>query len=566
MNAKLYTTLSTIALLLDVSNALAQTAPAQPPPAPPAAPQAPRAAVAPAATPAAAAPAAPAPRGATPAATPAPVGPAGATAPPGAATADGGAAATTISPREAPAARNQVSEAFTPKAGGLTANQVAKRAVASSHTIAAKQAELRAAAAEVDSAMYQFIPKVTLKASYTRLSRVVANLGNGYSLGASSEGPYEIRNVGGQDVLVGPDGNPVMGGRFSFPVIRNSYSLSAALSVPLSDYVLRMSNSIEGTKENREAAELNIKAERQKAEGDARVAFFNWARAIGQVAVTEKSIDRVRARLKDAQASFTVGLVTKAEVLRLEAQVAATEAGLESARGFRDLAAQQLAVIMNEKQAEYDLGEDVLGQPAKQPIEPLDKLVEEALSRRLELQALAHTAESLDKAESVVRAGALPRLDGFADYTYANPNQRYMFDKSWHGTWSAGVMLSWSPNDTLTNSASGNKYKANRETVEANRRALAQGVRMEVTTAYTDGRRAAAELEAAKRSAEASQAAYDTSIQLYKVGKATTAELIDSEAELVNSNLRLINAHIDTKVAETKLARALGRDMTRVGE
>jgi outer membrane protein TolC len=466
-----------------------------------------------------------------------------------------------------------VNEAFTPKAGGLTANQVAKRAVASSHTIAAKQAELRAAAAEVDSAMYQFIPKVTLKASYTRLSRVVANLGNGYSLGASGQGPYvigDIRNqdgeLTGQQGLIDENGNPVQGGRFSFPVIRNSYSLSAALSVPLSDYVLRMSNSIEGTKENREAAELNIKAERQKAEGDARVAFFNWVRAIGQVAVTEKSIDRVRARLKDAQASFTVGLVTKAEVLRLEAQVAATEAGLESARGFRDLAAQQLAVIMNDKQAEYDLGEDVLGQPAKQPIEPLDKLVEEAFSRRLELQALSHTVESLDKAESVVRAGALPRLDGFADYTYANPNQRYMFDKAWHGTWSAGVMLSWSPNDMLTNSASGNKYKANRETVEANRRAIAQGVRMEVTAAYTDGRRAAAELEAAKRSAEASQAAYDTAIQLYRVGKATTAELIDSEAELVNSNLRLINAHIDTKVAETKLARSLGRDMTSVGD
>jgi outer membrane protein TolC len=155
-------------------------------------------------------------------------------------------------------------------------------------------------------------------------------------------------------------------------------------------------------------------------------------------------------------------------------------------------------------------------------------------------------------------------LDGFADYTYANPNQRYLFEQAWHATWSAGVMLSWSPNDTLTNKASGDKFRANREVLEENRLAMAQGIRMEVTTAYTDGNRAAAELEAAKRSAEASQAAYDTSIQLYKVGKATTAELIDSEGELVNSNLRLINAHIDTKVAETRLARALGRDMTRV--
>ncbi len=38
-------------------------------------------------------------------------------------------------------------------------------------------------------------------------------------------------------------------------------------------------------------------------------------------------------------------------------------------------------------------------------------------------------------------------------------------------------------------------------------------------------------------------------------------ELIDAEGELVASNLRLINAHIDTKVAETRLAHATGRDL-----
>jgi len=469
---------------------------------------------------------------------------------------------TPVEPRNVPQVNNTVKEAYTPQPGGLTADQVAARAVATSDSIAAKNAQLRAAAAEVDSALYGFFPKATLNASYTRLSRVNVGLGDGYSVGAGAPGPL---TVGPNGEVQDSAGNPVGAASFSFPAIVNNYSLSASLSVPLSDYVLRLSNSIAATKRNREASELNAKAERQKVQGDARIAFFNWARSIGQVAVTEKSIERVRARLKDAHAAFTVGNVTRAEVLRLEAQVATTEAGLESARAFRELAAQQLAVIMDDQQSNYRLGEDVLAETVPPPRRSLGELVADAQRQRFELMALDRSVESLRRGERVIRAGRLPRLDGFADYTYANPNQRYFFDPTWHGTWSAGVQLSWTINDVLVNGKSGDQMAAQRAELEANRKALAKGIRMEVTSAYTDARRAAAALEAAKRAAEASQAAYDTSVQLYRVGKATTAELIDAEADLVSSLLGLINAHIDTRVAATKLARATGRDLTHLG-
>jgi outer membrane protein len=472
-----------------------------------------------------------------------------------------------LTTREAPKGRNPVLETFTPQPNGLTAKTVAKRAVASSHTIEAKNADLRAAAAKVDSAMYQFLPRLAFKAGYTRVNPVKLSLGSGYSLGAGSTGPYVTHDRGdGTPVLWDPTTNSaVQGGQLSFPTIVNNYSLGASLSVPLSDYLLRMSNSIEGTKQNQQAAELNIKAERAKVEGDARVAFFNWARAIGQVAITENSIERVRARLKDVEASFTVGMVTKTEVLRLQSSVANTEAGLEAAKAFRELAAQQLAVIMNDKEPNYALGEDVLAPPTSRPLEPLNQLIAEAQKQRYEIQAMDRTVESLNRAESVVRSGELPKLDGFANYDYANPNQRYFYQQAWHGTWAVGAQLSWAVNDILTNRASGDDYKAQRESLVATRRAMADGVRLEVTSAYTDARRAAAELEAAERATEASQAAYDTATQLFKVGKATTSELIDAEGELVTSQLRLINAHIDTKVAETKLIRALGRDMDRIG-
>jgi outer membrane protein len=463
--------------------------------------------------------------------------------------------------REAPAATNPVLAAFTPQEGGITADEVARRAVASSDTIEAKNADLRAAAAKVDAAFYQFLPKVTLKAGYTRMSRVENSMGGeGALLGAQSSTPPITARADG--VVVDGEGNPVGPYQLSFPVHVDYYSLSASLAVPLSDYLLRLSDSVEATKQNRAAAELNILAERQKVEGDARIAFFNWAKSIGQVAVTEKSIERVRARLKDVEVAFTVGTATRVDVLRLQSLLATTEAGLEAGKAFRELAAEQLAIIMDDKTSTYALGEDVLAEPQARAVVPLADLIAEASQKRTELLSISHTIKSFESAEQVVRSGKLPRLDGFADYTFANPNQRYSFGEGWHGTWSAGLQLSWTVNELLTNDASAKELHAQRQSLEANRRSIKDGIRLEVTSAYTDGRRAVAALEAAKRASEASQAAYDTSLQLYKVGKATTAELIDAEAELVNSLLQMISAHIDTRLAETRLAKAIGRDLS----
>ncbi len=466
------------------------------------------------------------------------------------------AGTSTIALRDAPVGKNPVLAAFTPKPGGLTANEVASRAVATSDTIAAKNAELKAAAAAVDSAMYGFYPKVSLKASYTRFSPVNVSLSPyNFLMTGQPQGPITSAQVANNEVLAYP---------LNIPIPNNYYSLGASLGVPISDYVLRLSDSIEGTKQNQESSELNLKAERHKVEADARVAYFNWALSIGQVAVTEKSLERVRARLKDAQTSFTLGAVTKADVLRLQALVAGTESALVASQSFKQLAEQQLSVIMDSPAEEYALGEDVLAERSPLPLQPLETLVQEANANRYELKALDRAAESMRNAEAVIRKGQLPRVDGFADYTYANPNQRYLFVYAWKQSWDVGLSATWNINEVFTTNSSGNEMAAKRQALEANRKALAKGIRVEVASAYTDARRSAAALESAKRGAEAAQAAYDTEVELFKVGKATTTELIDAESELVNALLTLISSHINIRIADTKLAQATGRDWKTV--
>jgi outer membrane protein TolC len=61
---------------------------------------------------------------------------------------------------------------------------------------------------------------------------------------------------------------------------------------------------------------------------------------------------------------------------------------------------------------------------------------------------------ALEKQVSIARAGYVPVLSAFADYEYANPNERRFPPTSeWTATWDVGVRLTWSPNDAWTASA-----------------------------------------------------------------------------------------------------------------
>jgi outer membrane protein TolC len=106
------------------------------------------------------------------------------------------------------------------KPGGITADSAAQGAVATSKVAKADEAKLKAAAAQVDLAWDAYLPRLALKASYTRLSPI--------------DPPA---------IALGPPGSPT----FAFPVYLNQYGAQASLLVPLSDYVFRIYH-------NREAA------------------------------------------------------------------------------------------------------------------------------------------------------------------------------------------------------------------------------------------------------------------------------------------------------------------------
>jgi outer membrane protein TolC len=448
------------------------------------------------------------------------------------------------------AAPDPIAIALAPRSGGLTPEAVAKTVSQTKHSVRAKQADLQAASAKVDQAFVAYFPKVTVGASYTYLSPVVLNFAGALALAPGT--PAAIVTAFQQEFkYVAPIALPV-----------NNYSLTAGINVPVSDYVLRLAQNHAAATHNERSARLAAEAEALQAGADAKIAYFNWVRAKGAIVVSQEAIDQATAHMEDAKKSFAVGLASKADVLRVDAQVAAAQQALAESMAFASVAEEQLRILLGAPPGKpLDIGSDVMNEPAMPPAETMAVLQDQAMGRRLEIRSLGEAISSLRQVESVTKAGYAPRIDAFADATYANPNQRiFPSTNAWNGTWDAGVRLSWTLNDTFTTIGAAAEAKARTASAIEQRAALEDGLRTEVASAYADAFKAPATIAAADRGMVAAEESLRVRRELFRNGKATSTELLDAEGELTQARLRRLDAHIGLLVARARLDHAIGRD------
>jgi outer membrane protein len=454
----------------------------------------------------------------------------------------------------------RVETALAPRAGGLRADDVARRAEMTSPEVRAKQQAVQAAAEKVDQAALLFIPKVSLLARYVRLSDIgpMSFGSGGYLVGTTSPGPVTVFCPAATPNICTAN---AAGVELSFPTPLNMYTLQGTIGIPLSDYLLRLTQNHAAASKSKEAAELQERATRWKVQNDARTAYYNWIRAKGSLVVADQGLATARAHLKDVNAAVTVGSASKADLLRVESQVASTEMLVENTRNLALLTEEQLRVMLHDPpESTYEIGEDINAPLPPFPPTNLQDLFGEAMRQRLEIRVLDTTVQSLRETRRVLAAGNYPRLDAFANLYRQNPNTRYFpLQEQWKTTWDAGIQLSWTINDTLTTGSQTAELDAKIMEVEAQRAQLMDGIRLQVTQAYNALRNAQSSRDTTERQLKASEESYRVRRELFRAGRATSAELTDAEMDLMKSRFEALNARIDLRVARANLEYALGR-------
>src|SRR5690606_12737299 len=119
-------------------------------------------------------------------------------------------------------------------------------------------------------------------------------------------------------------------------------ALEATVSVPLSDYLITFPGLLEAARYGERAARLAEQASVVTVQQDARLAYYEWVRARLQVVVARQLVAQVAASLERVQALAEVRAVTRADLLRVQAQQASVSHTLAQLEQLASLREQQL--------------------------------------------------------------------------------------------------------------------------------------------------------------------------------------------------------------------------------
>lgn len=415
--------------------------------------------------------------------------------------------------------------------GGLTSDQAASRAAGASPTVRRRAAELEVAIAQADAASLSFVPVLSGKASYTRLSPI---------------DPFVLA---------------FMGQNFAIESFKNNYLLETQLVVPISDYLWRIPKSVNAAKLSAESSRINRRVSEVSAGQDARLTYYEWVRAQLQVLISERQLVQVQKTLEQFRALAEVQRLSKADLLRVEAQEADAEQQVDQLQNLAHLREEQLRLLIGAGSEPLAVGEDIRKDVSGPASGQLDELMKTAKDRRLEFKQIDVGIQAKDSQRDAEKANLLPKLSAFGIADYADPNQRVFPQQDvFKFTWQVGAQLTWTLNDTLASRTADHRIAAETDELRADRDNLERSTRIEVLSAQQQVEIAQHTLVSSQKGLNAAEESYRVRKELLAADRATAVELVDAETELTRSRIAALNARVDLRVAKAQLDHALGND------
>jgi outer membrane protein TolC len=412
----------------------------------------------------------------------------------------------------------------------LTLEEAQARAITASHRLAEARSREAAASAIAASRALADRPTVAASAGYTRTNHVT------------------------EFVVPGPTGVP----RVLYPDVPDNYRTRVDLQWPIYS-----GGRVDALERAAGAEAAAVAAEVEVAQADLRleVARAFWASVTARAATTvlEQGVTRAQAHVAEVRERFEAGLVPPNEVASAEAQESRSRMLLIESRNQRDVSIADLARLTGidfaqaiEPAATLDLS------PAGQAV--MDSLIADARESRRERRALESRIEAAEEQQAAAAALRRPTLAVVGGVDYARPNPRiFPREDRWRDSWDLGVNIAW----TLWDSGrTAQEAAVASHTAAAARARLAEfdsvlGVEVRQRLLDIDSGRAA--VAAAAEGVRAATEAQRVVTERYRAGVITQTEVLDAEFALLQAELDRTRALAGVRLAEARLARAVGR-------
>lgn len=430
-------------------------------------------------------------------------------------------AVTSLHAQEAPAGRE------TP----LTLEQAQARAIEASHRLAESRARQRVADAVVDARAAAQRPSVAASAGYTRTNHVAE--------------------------FVVPTSTGLPG--VLYPDVPNNYRTRLDLQWPI--YSGGRTDALERAARAEASA---VAAETSVAQADLKLevarAFWAVVTADASVRVLEEGVARAQAHVTDVRERLRAGLVPPNEVSSAEAQESRQRMLLIEAQTQRTVALADLGRLAGADATEVLVPLAQLEEDPEEPSTSVGAAIGLARGARAERTALLHRVESATEQRNAALAGRRPSVAVGGGIDYARPNPR-IFPRAdrWDDSWDLGISVNWSLWDggriAADAAQASSLAEASRQRLAEFDSVLAVEVRQRMLE-ITSGRAAVAAADDAVRAAREAERVVG---ERFRAGVITQIEVLDAQFALLQAQLDRTRALANIRLAEARLARAMGQ-------
>jgi outer membrane protein len=396
----------------------------------------------------------------------------------------------------------------------LTFDEALRRAMEVNNSVERQRQEIGIATAQKDQLLSAVLPRITLNADLTRNS-VEQRFGEGdESIAILPHNDWAYRIVLEQ---------PVYAGRREL----RAYSQAK----------LNVENAREGTRGSEDAALLRVAS-----------AYLAVVNADRRVDVELRNIELADRRLKQAQAFYEAGEVTKVDVFR-------AETAMKAAQRLMAVAVQQRENAVSQLRTELDLDGAI---EVETPARPLPALLTET-------ELIAHAEASrpdVDIAENNVRIAQLEvaKQRGFwlptVRFDGGFVQQKTPFPA---GQYSYGALRFTVPifqSGEVVARVAGAKSLQKQAEIALDEAKI--GAREDVRRALADLRSAETGLQLAGEQLQAAQAEYEQAFELYRAQEATSLDVASSEQSLADARRAVAEETLNRDLAELRVWYAAG--------
>ncbi|HEY5284805.1 MAG TPA: TolC family protein [Polyangia bacterium] len=407
----------------------------------------------------------------------------------------------------------------------LTMDEVVQMAVASSPALKAARARARGNEEQANSLRGRLLPSVNLSDEYQRWdSRFVIDF-------------------------------PIPSMPVSIPARElSTNAFVVAAGQPLLG-LLHLSSDRSALATAAEAATFDVRTLEANLRDEVRAEFLRMFEARTLAGVAHASQDQLAEQIAVAKEKLAAGVLTPADVLRLNVAAANARQQEIQATAAEQVSRATLLVAIDREPEDRTVSfvEPVTPESAAATEGELGPLVAKALHDRSEVRSATLAAKAASASSRSRAYDLLPEVDLEAGYMHVTGQAFVKPDSAFIGIKAGWQIWDWGARWYQHRAAQSQAVAAQAQADDAHRR-----VEIDVAAKLANARATASALETGRTAIGSAEEAYRVTTVLLAAGSANTTDLLDAQSALTQARLNFARARYEYALARIRLSRALG--------